>query len=390
MIADLPNGVSICRGLGGEDSHGSRREGYFVRIGKKFSGQKPRRKFVHSLDDARAFISSLRPHTDTIRTSQLSPSQLSEAILCLRLLTKRNADLSLTDAVELALRYHDPEGGRKTLSQVAAEMVKRATARGAKKNSLAQLQSLLKGVEAEFGDSQLATITTIEIEDWLDETEWAARTRNNYLKQTSQLFGFAIKRRYANANPCEAIDPALEDDKAPGILTPDQLSKLLQEARESSHELIRFIALGAFGWLRRSEICALENSDFREDGTIHVRAAIAKTRQHRFIPVSDTLKVWLAAAPESERPTRSKNPDVMGDRFSNLAKKAGVEIPHNALRHSAISYALANPPEKAGKALTNSAGEIAKFAGNSENIIVRNYRTLVTEAAGKAYWQIKP
>jgi len=394
LMADLPKGISIYRDKSGPDSRGNRVAGYFVRVGKKFSGQKPTRKFVHDLKEAGNFIAGLKPHADVMKTSQLTPQQLAETILCIRTLEEKKTSLSLLDAVELALRYHDPEGGRRTISQVAQEMVKRATARGTKTNSVAQLKSLLKNIESEFGERLLASITTTEIEDWLDESEWAPRTRNNYLKQASQLYGFAIKRRYANANPCDSIDSAIEDDTTPGILTPDELRKLLDAAKEGAPELMKFIALGAFGWTRRSEICALENSDFRDDGTIHIRAAIAKTRQNRFIPQNDTLSAWLAIAPESNRPTRSKNPDVMGERLSALAAKAKIVIPHNALRHSAISYALACAPVRTvngeTKPVNNSTGEIAKYAGNSENVIVRNYRALVTEAQGKAYWQVLP
>ena len=394
LMANLPKGISIYRDKSGPDSQGNRAAGYFVRVGKTFSGQKPTRKFVHSLKEARKFIEGLKPHADAMKTSQLTPHQWSETILCFRALEEKKSSLSLLDAVELALRYCDQEGGGRTISQVAQEMVKRATALGTKSNSDAQLKSLLKNIEAEFGERLLAAITTTEIEDWLDESEWAPRTRNNYLKQVSQLYGFAIKHRYANSNPCKSVALSIDDDTPPGILTPEELRKLLHAARESSPELIKFIALGAFGWARRSEICALQNSDFLDDGTIHIRSAMPKTRQNRFIPQNDTLSAWLAIAPESNRPTRSKNPDVMGERLSALAVKAKIVIPHNALRHSAISYALACAPLRTvngqTKQMNNSAGEIAKHAGNSENVIVRNSRALVTETQSKAYWQVLP
>ena len=117
---------------------------------------------------------------------------------------------------------------------------------------------------------------------------------------------------------------------------------------------------------------------------------MAKTRQNRFVPINDTLAAWLAIAPEASRPTRSKNADVMGDRLASLAADAKVEIPHNALRHSAISYAFAYAPTRNGASMNNSAGELAKYAGNSEQVIVRSYRSLVTEKAAKDYWAILP
>jgi integrase len=393
LMSDLPKGISIYRDKSGPDSKGNRKAGYFVRVGKKFSGQKPTRKFVRDLKEAGQYIAGLKPHAETIRTSQLSPKQIADCILCLRTLEEKETTLSLRDAVDLALRYHDPEGGRRTIKDVSAEMIARSKSRKVRDSSLRQLTSLLKGVETEFGDRLLATITTIEIEDWLDESEWSARTRNNYLKQTTQLYGYSIKRRYAVSNPCDAIDPAIEEDSPPGILTPAELRKLLDSAKQGMPHLLPFIAMSAFGWLRRSEICLLKKENWRqEDDTIQVKAAVAKTRKNRFIPVNDTLKAWLEACELEgrERFTRSPNADVTGDHLASLAKLAGVIIPHNALRHSSISYALAYPPTQAAKAMVNTAGEMAKHSGNSEQVIYQNYRALVPKSAGIEWWATLP
>ena len=233
---------------------------------------------MHDLKEADEYIAGLKPHAETIRTSQLTPQQIAETILCIHALEEKNTSLTLREAVDLALRYHDPEGGKRTVAEVSAELIVRSRKRGAKERSLQQLKCLLGGVEDEFGERLLATITTTEIEDWLDEQEWAARTRNNYLKQASQLFGFAIKRRYAVANPCDAIDPAIEEDIPPGIISPKDIRKLLDTARTSMPDILAFVALSAFGWLRRSEICKLPRDAWREtDDVILVAGAVAKT-----------------------------------------------------------------------------------------------------------------
>ena len=51
----------------------------------------------------------------------------------------------------------------------------------------------------------------------------------------------------------------------------------------------------------------------------------------------------------------------------------------NALRHSFISYRLAE---------TQNAHKVAIEAGNSENIIFKNYRELVTEKKANAWFSI--
>lgn len=72
-----------------------------------------------------------------------------------------------------------------------------------------------------------------------------------------------------------------------------------------------------------------------------------------------------------------------------MAKKAGQDPKavqafawkHNALRHSFVSYRLADVKDAARDALE---------AGNSPQMVFRNYRKLVTEAQAKAWFAIVP
>lgn len=432
LVANPPVGISVYHQKSGKDSTGKRKPGYSVRVGKKFSGKKATFKIVHNLAAAREYIDSLKPHAETIRTSQLTPQQVSETILCLHLLEEKQSSLSLLQAVELAMKYHTPAGGRKTIAAVADEMVQNARSKNAKERSIVQLRSVLDKICDTFKDRLVSSVTSAEIREWLDAPKqairerrrvlkgprkqvkprnfkvprppkvpkvvmppppaaWSFRTKNNYLKQFGQIYTFAKRKGYCTVNPCESLDAAIVPRHQAEILTPAQVKALLDAARaQAKPDLLRFVALGAFGWLRRSEICGLTNADFRSDGTILVNADNAKTRQFRYIPVNDTLRAWLAVAPKSDKVTPSENVDVVGHWLSELAASIGIKIPHNALRHSSISYALACAPTKGGKVMVNSAGELAKYAGNSENVIYTNYRQLVTEQAGKQYWSLRP
>lgn len=108
LIADLPVGISVYHQNSGKDSTGKREAGFSVRVGKKFSGKKATFKLVHNLSAAREYIDSLKPHAETIRTSQLTPQQVSETILCFQHLEEKQSSLSLLQAVELAMKYHTP------------------------------------------------------------------------------------------------------------------------------------------------------------------------------------------------------------------------------------------------------------------------------------------
>ena len=427
-IADLPRGISIYRQKSGEDSTGKRKQGYYVRVGKKFSGQATEFKFVGNLDAAREYIDSLKPHAETIKSAQITPQNVSDVVRSLELLKEKKSLKSLLDIVKLGLE-HDTTGLQKTIGEVADEMVKSVVGGAAKKRSIVQLRSSLDKICDTFKDRHILSVTGDEIREWLDSSKqairarrhalkkprkpvtprnftvprvpkvvippppkvWGDRTKNNYLKQFSQLFAFAIRKEYCVKNPCKEFKAARITHQRPEILTPAQVRKLLEAARaQAKPDLLRFVALGAFGWIRRSEICSLKNADFISNGTIYIHADNAKTRKWRYIPINDTLQAWLDIAPKSDEPVPSPNADVMGHWLSKLAAKVGIKILHNALRHSSISYALAFAPTKDGKPMVNTAGELAKHAGNSEGIIYSNYRQIVTEEEGQEYWGILP
>jgi len=391
-IADLPRGISVFKQLSGADINGVRRSGWVVRIGRKFSGTKAKSKFFSDLGSARDHIASLKPHQDTVRTTQLSPAQVSDAVLALQTLTERQAGLSLSQAVDLALKYHNPSGGKKTVKETQEEMIAELEAAGAKKTSLAQSKSLYRKIDAKFGARIISTIGHDEIRAWMHEAgkSWSARTRRNYQKYFSQVFAYAVRHQYTGSNPCDVLTLPLQTRRDPEILTVDQTRKILETAQTHFPELLTYVACMAFGWLRRSEAVLLENSDIRKDGTIMVPSRVAKKRQHRIIPISDTLHAWLAVAPKAKRPCPSANVDVMGKKLAQLAAKAKVEIPDNGLRRGSISYSLAYPPTRAGKKLENSPGQVSFYSGNSEGVVFGNYRNVVGEKDGAAYWRIRP
>ena len=64
-----------------------------------------------------------------------------------------------------------------------------------------------------------------------------------------------------------------------------------------------------------------------------------------------------------------------------ISEAAGIPWKHNALRHSFISYRLAQ---------TQNENQVALEAGNSPRMIFSNYRQLVTQEDAKRYFGIMP
>jgi len=67
--------------------------------------------------------------------------------------------------------------------------------------------------------------------------------------------------------------------------------------------------------------------------------------------------------------------------FIHLASKSGVPWKHNGLRHSYISYRVAE---------TKNVYQTSLEAGNSPQMIFKHYRQLVTETTAKDWFSIVP
>jgi hypothetical protein len=99
------------------------------------------------------------------------------------------------------------------------------------------------------------------------------------------------------------------------------------------------------------------------------------------VPLPDNLKAWLAPWREETGPILSMS-DASGALGDTAAK---AKIPggwrQNALRHSFISYRVAE---------TGDVARTSLEAGNSPKMIFRHYREIVDEEAMKAWWSITP
>lgn len=398
-IRDLPSGIGVNRSASGRG-----KEFWRVRLGKRFTGGPIIKRDFTTLADARNWIfgdaqkEKATPGT-VIELKQssgasafsLSPSQISEAAACFRRL---EGLASLNTAVSYFLKHANPAGGKRTLAEVAKEFLKSREVMGVRSRTLTQYESYLRTISERFGPQPIHEVRRGEIEDWLSESEWSKRTRNNYVSTLSTLFLFARDRDYCTENPAEKVPRAILDDTPPGILTLKETAALLEIARHKDPEMLAYVAIGLFAGLRRSELCALEWSEIdREARTIEVKGVKAKTRQRRIVSISDALSAWLAIAPNTLRPTPSRNEDVCGERLKNLYSEERDESgavqreaivspwPHNALRHSFGSYHYAKHRDE---------NQTAAEMGNSPAMVFRHYRAVVTPDIATKFWNLLP
>jgi len=265
-----------------------------------------------------------------------------------------------------------------TVGQVVEELIALKKQDRLSKAHLDGLRQTCRKFARDF-PGEISRIGAIQIEAWIRRGDHAARTRNNWLKQIKYLFQFAKRRGYlpkTEPTAAEDLKPMKLPDSEVGILSADEMSRLLHSA---SPEMVPFLAIGGFAGLRVAEIRRLDWSAVSlERRLIELRAGQAKTASRRLVPISDNLAAWLSQADRSKSLNLSL---AMIGRIHRVAESLGVPWPSNALRHSYISYRIAE---------VKNVAQVALEAGNSPSIIFKHYRELVTEAEAKEWFGIFP
>ena len=132
--------------------------------------------------------------------------------------------------------------------------------------------------------------------------------------------------------------------------------------------------------IRAAEIERLEWSEIMWDrGYIEIKAAKAKTKARRLVPILPNLRAWLEPMKKEQgRVCFLRNLHL---RLTYFGEKSGVGWKQNALRHSFASYRLAE---------IQDAAKVALEMGNTPDKLFRHYRELVTPEAAKEWFAIIP
>ena len=186
----------------------------------------------------------------------------------------------------------------------------------------------------------------------------------------------------------ESVAVAKEAEGTIDIFTPEEMARVLEQTEPA---LIPFMTIGAFAGLRHAEIARLDWSQVRlEDGFIEVKASNAKTASRRLVPISENLKQWLASHKQLQGkvcPYASMSKQLLWiaeavhERWQKERPPGGFAWKHNALRHSFISYRVAQ---------TQNVAQVALEAGNSPRMVFSNYRELVRPADAMRWFSIAP
>jgi integrase len=297
---------------------------------------------------------------------------------------------SMLEAAKFYLRHHPRHLPTRTVPQVVEEMIASKEAEGMSALHLYDLKSRLRRFATKF-QMPIAMVLGRDMQAYIADLKCAkrvhagraytGRSKNNVRKILKNLFHFAQSRGYLPKGLTEA-DDLVRVKEAPqpiAIFTPAEMGKLLAHADE---DVLPFLAIGAFAGLRHAETLRLDWSEVDlAGGHIEVKANKAKTASRRLVPLSPNLQKWLA--PCHRETGKLVAFEKMSGKLKKLTEKesVGFKWKRNALRHSFISYRVAQ---------TQNVAQTALEAGNSPQIIFSNYRELVKPADAVKWFAIEP
>jgi len=339
---------------------------------------KRQRKFFETKEDAERFVKEQKAdrHAYGIHFTSIPPSE--RVTVGYQLERLRKLGWNLPAAVDFIERQGKIPPSI-SLGTLAAEFLAAKNNVGLRPRYLRTLKASIKRFLINRREKIISEISAAEIQEYISRNGWADSTKRSYLVDVRTLFSFAVKRKYIRENPALDVDSPKLDEKSPGILTAEQVERLLSACLDAEPDILPIFALQLFGGIRRAEA---EKITWTEIGKqfIEIKAAKAKTRRRRLVKISQQLRAWLDCA----RAVGGKLPAVnYADKLKKTLEKARLraEWPQNALRHSFASYHY-------GK--YRNENETAALMGNSPQMIFAHYRQLVRPAESNAFFRIMP
>jgi integrase len=229
-----------------------------------------------------------------------------------------------------------------------------------------------------------------DLENWINAKKIGLKTRKNYRTAAVTLWSFAKSQGFlprdrqteAELLPNRKRTKSSRLSAEIGVYEPTDLRKILTAAPK---HLLPIFAIGAFAGLRSAELHRLKWSDIHPS-YIQVDADDSKNAVRRHAPMPIALKQWLARC---KRPadkslrlcSRYGHESALARAMTKAIRDAKVEPVHNGLRHTFCSARVA---------ATDDVKQTSREAGNSPEIILRDYVKVMTKAKARAWFNVRP
>ena len=263
-----------------------------------------------------------------------------------------------------------------------------------------------------YGERQISTITIDEIKEWIDRDEDRSRERKRLDRaHLHALFNWAKKQTYLKINVVTAYElPRVNRREAVSLSIQQAHNLLYFSTKVNGGQLTPYFALAIFAGLRPFEIkrALWEDIDW-DEGIIRARQQKGDGFT-RAVELPEICLEWLEYS-KGRKKTGQISPVNYDKNFAVVRAAAGFRLSEGNIqscnwwgldkylencndlsrpewvndicRHTAITYRLK---------VVKHIGEVAEWAGNSPDIINKNYRSVkdVTKKSTDDFFKLTP
>jgi len=335
---------------------------------------KQRQAFFNTKEEAEAHAKGINGSRGTVmeKFAALLPMEQARVAFCLELL---EWDVVRLERMVRVQCDHAAIMARKTLCMAIAEFLASKAHSGKRQSWLTSLAWCTREFAKDRENVLVCDVLPEEVEDWLNDNEWAPRSRWNRWMELNVFFGWCLTRSYCSRNIVDIVEEPSFDKPEIKILSVENVEKLMIGAQVKDPEIVQHLALMLFGGIRPAEVQRLSELDMKGDA-IRILPATSKTRQNRWVTINPTLKAWQQCG--GALPVKD-----FTSRILELRRDIGItdnEWQSDILRHTFVSYAV----PVLGMAQT------ALEAGHSELVLLENYRSLAKKQDAERFWKILP
>jgi integrase len=368
--------------------HRSGNTSWKVQIGKTNLGKPDIRTFTTETE-ATNFANDWNARLvgkNTNGLTDLSTLQRAEVLAALARLEAYNA--TLQEAVDFFLKFARPEKGKITVDEAVKLFLE-------SKTKLKRSDAFLRGCKKtyygpfakHFTGRCVADITPTECERYIDSHDWNANSKSSHVSYLRGLYNWLIKKCYARLNPFTNIERPRASSTIPKVISPEDVTKLLQFALDTEHKaecacmaLVFFAGIRAEGEVQRLN---WENIDF-DAHTVTLSAEQAKTGVRRTNDdIPPNAWEWLKLCKGKGRIAPKDHIQRM-KRLRQRCKKAHLSFayPQNCMRHCFCSYHIAE---------FKNADKTARMMSHpNAQLLYRTYYALVKAEDAHRFWRVVP
>jgi hypothetical protein len=276
-----------------------------------------------------------------------------------------------------------------TVSEVAKAFIKSRRFEGMSQAYIRAVKIYMKIFIDYFGETPLIEVTP-EKAMASAFRHWSPTTRDNYIRILKTFASWARDNdfipydRRTFAERIKKVKIILDE---PEFFTTEEMRRLLSVASMlvggDEEFLIPVLVLGGFVGMRASEICRVRWEDIDlAHKAIRLGPRVTKTGRRRIAIIPDNAVAWLKHVEKKIGFVVPQHIVQNLNRYTGMmATESGVEWKNNALRHSYVTYAMAQERD---------AWKVSEQVGNSPRVLQAHYKGLVLASDAVEWFNITP